>query len=174
MALPFWQYQDPEKVLMQKQAAAQNRVTRRPPAKEDPFGAMWIGRERVMTRDESDGIEELLMVWFEWANAYRVALGVPRIAPYGRNAGTDDTRTEGDEVDARLNAVTAEQVDLCLDGLTWQMRAAVGIHIGNKHAGNAVFRNPRMTVEEQHAAYLQAKIALLPLLRKRNLLREAA
>ena len=174
MALPFWQYQDPEKVLMQKQAAAHNRATRRQPAKEDPFGAMWIGREQVMTREESDGIEDLLLTWYEWARGYQPALGMPRIAPYGRNAGTDDTRTEGDEVDSRLNAYTAEQVDLCLDNLTWQMKSAVGIHVANKSAGNAVFKNPRMTVEEQHAAYLEAKIQLLPLLRKRSLLREAA
>jgi hypothetical protein len=171
---PFWMYANPETVLMNKQAAAANRANRRPPAKEDPFGAMWIGRERVMTRDESERIEELLQMWFEWTQSYKVKLGYPRAAPYFRNAGTDDTRTEGDEVDMRLNAVTAEQVALCLDGLPLMMKSAVGIHMGNWYVGNAVFKNPRMTPEEQHSTYLAAKAALLPLLRKRSLLREAA
>ena len=67
----------------------------------------------------------------------------------------------------RVNAARCQQVDLCIDELPWQQRAAIGVHAGNKAAGAAVFRNPRLSPQAQHAAYLDARAALLPALRRR-------
>ena len=69
----------------------------------------------------------------------------------------DDAYVDSEDVDARLNAARCQQVDLCIDELPWQQRAAIGVHAGNKAAGAAVFRNPRLSPQAQHAAYLDAR-----------------
>lgn len=167
-----WEMGDPAKVYEQKEAAQLKRQIRK--ATVDPFGAVWVNKVKVMTREESEQIEELLMRWYEWARAYRPALGAPRVSPYGRGVESSDVYSDGDDVDARIAAADAEAVDACLNELTWQARAAVGIHIANRAAGAEVYRNPRMTAEESHQHYQQAKMDLLPLLQRRGMLRVAA
>lgn len=169
-----WERDDPAAVLERKQDQ-QVRHRARANWKEiriDPFGVMWFGKEQVMTREESEQIEALVMVWFRWTRAYRPNLGAGRVSIYARGM-RESVETDADEIDQRLAAAQAEQVDVCIDSLRWQLRAAIGIHAGNKAAGACVFSNPRLTAEQQHAAYQEAKAELMPLLRKRGLIRIA-
>lgn len=121
-----------------------------------------------MTREESDQVEALIMEWYHWSRGYRPQLGVGRVSAFARGMTSDDTYDDED-VDARLAATRGEQTELCIDELPWQQRSAIGVHAGNKAAGARVFSNPRLTPAQQHAAYQEAKAALLPLLRRRAL-----
>jgi hypothetical protein len=173
-ALMRWQMGDPAKVY-ERMEEGRLRGDRRG-LMEDPFGALWRKGVIVMTRDESEQIEELLLTWYRWAKPYTPVRGAPRVSPYGRNTSPDagNVHDDQDEVDARIAAAEAETVDACLNDLTWESRAAVGIHVANKAAGAQVYRNARMTVEESHQAYQQAKVDLLPLLHRRGMMRMAA
>ncbi|WP_238876170.1 hypothetical protein [Achromobacter xylosoxidans] len=121
-----------------------------------------------MTREESDQVEALIMEWYHWSRGYRPHLGVGRVAAFARGM-TSDEAYDDEDVDARLAATRGEQTELCIDELPWQQRSAIGVHAGNKAAGARVFSNPRLTPEQQHAAYQEAKAALLPALRRRAL-----
>lgn len=170
--LRCWERDDPAKVLERKQ----DQQTRRrvwvnwKEIRIDPFGAVWFGKEQVMTREESEQIEALLLEWFRWTRAYRPNLGAGRVSIYARGV-SEAVDSDADEIDQKLTAARAEQVDVCIDSLRWQLRAAIGIHAGNKEAGARVFSNPRLTPEQQHAAYQEAKAELMPALRKRGLIR---
>ena len=122
-----------------------------------------------MTRDESDQIEELLMVWYHWSKSHREQLGYPRVSPGFVHAQTHEVYDDNDDRDAKLARYTAEQVEACLNTLDVLLRAAVGIHAANKAAGASVFRSPRLTREEQHGMYQAAKESLLPMFVRRNL-----
>ncbi|MFY3456952.1 hypothetical protein ACOTJD_09845 [Achromobacter xylosoxidans] len=167
-----WERDDPAKVLERKQ---DEQIRRRAwvnwkEIRIDPFGAVWFGKEQVMTREESEQIEALVMVWYRWTSAYRPNLGAGRVSIYARGV-SEAVDGDADEIDQRLAAAQAEQVDVCIDSLRWQLRAAIGIHAGNKAAGARVFSNPRLTPEQQHAAYQEAKAELMPALRRRGLIR---
>lgn len=164
-----WEMGDPAKVFERIEAGRRNRERRE--LKSDPFGAIWKKGAIVMDREDSERIEELLMTWYEHAKAWRPALGAPRVSPYGRGADSGDVYADGDEIDARLRASDAEAVEACLNELTWQARAAIGLHLAEKASDARVLRNPRMTAEEAHQAYQQAKLDLLPLMRHRGLIR---
>ncbi|AMG38448.2 hypothetical protein AL504_21910 [Achromobacter xylosoxidans] len=121
-----------------------------------------------MTREESDQVEALIMEWYHWSRGYRPALGVGRVSAFARGM-TANEAYDDEDVDARLAAARGEQTELCIDELPWQQRSAIGVHAGNRAAGARVFSNPRLTPEQQHAAYQEAKVALLPALRRRGL-----
>ncbi|OZI26703.1 hypothetical protein CAL26_05110 [Bordetella genomosp. 9] len=167
-----WELGDPAKVYERIEAGKRNKERRE--LKADPFGAIWRKGVMVMDRDDSERIEELLMTWYEWARAYRPALGAPKVSPYGRGADSSDVYADGDEIDSRLRAADAEAVDACLNELTWQARAAVGLSMAEKASDARVLRNPSMTLEEAHQHYQQAKLDLVPLLRRRGMLQMAA
>ncbi|MFY1914825.1 hypothetical protein ACOTB6_24940 [Achromobacter xylosoxidans] len=144
-----WERDDPAAVLERKQDQ-QVRHRARVNWKEiriDPFGVMWFGKEQVMTREESEQIEALVMVWFRWTRAYRPNLGAGRVSIYARGM-RESVETDADEIDQRLAAAQAEQVDVCIDSLRWQLRAAIGIHAGNKAAGACVFSNLRRVFDD--------------------------
>ncbi len=172
--LQRWERDDPAKVLERRQ---DQQIRRRvwvnwKDIRIDPFGAVWFGKEQVMTREESEQVEALLVEWFGWTRAYRPNLGAGRVSIYARGV-SEVADSDADEIDQRLAAARAEQVDVCIDSLRWQLRAAIGIHAGNKAAGAVVFSNPRLTPEQQHAAYQEAKAVLIPALRRRGLIRNA-
>jgi len=122
-----------------------------------------------MTQDESEQIEELVMVWFHWSKSHREQLGYSRVSPGFVHAQTHEVYDDNDDRDAKLARYTAEQVEACLNTLDVLLRAAVGLHAANRSVGNKVFRSGRMTSEEQHAMYKAAKDALLPMFIRRNL-----
>jgi len=124
-----------------------------------------------MTQDESEQLEDLIMVWYRWTIRYRPALGVPRVSVYGKGSGSPDHYADADEIDQRIDDGKAEQVDVCLDCLPWQQRSAIDIHACRKVSGISVMRNPRLPPEKAHAEYQLAKESLLPLLKKRGMVR---
>lgn len=170
-----WERQDPARVLEQKQAGQARRQAwvNWKEIRIDPFGAVWFGKEQVMTREESDEVESLVMGWYRWTAGYRPNLGAGRVSIYARGVSEGGAYISADEVDEKLEASRGEQVEVCIDALRWQLRAAIGVHAANKTAGAQVFNNPRLTAEQQHAAYQEAKALLLPALRKRGLIRSA-
>ncbi len=110
-----------------------------------------------MTDDESAQVEDLLQVWYAWTSRYRPALGAPRASIYARGSESSDVYADADDVDARIEAEQARQVDACIDTLSTLHKSAVGIHAANRYVGRAVFRNPRLTAAATHAHYHEAK-----------------
>lgn len=151
-------------------AAIARSLTTRPaaPAARQPGARIQDQTGQGMTREESDQVEALIMEWYHWSRGYRPPLGVGRVSAFARGMSADEAYDDED-VDARLAASRGEQTELCIDELPWQQRAALGVHAGNKAAGARVFSNPRLTPAQQHAAYQEAKAALLPALRRRAL-----
>lgn len=125
-----------------------------------------------MTNDQSQAIEELLKSWFAWANSYRPHLGAPRVSVYSRGFESNDVYIDAEDADARIDKDRAEQVDACIDSLTGEQRIAIGIHAGNLHVGNSVFRSLRYTTEQLHANYQAAKALLLPKFLERGLVQK--
>ncbi|WP_438391096.1 hypothetical protein [Caballeronia sp. DA-9] len=128
-----------------------------------------------MTRDESEQIEILLTDWYQWQAGYFPALGGGRVDPSCRNFAESDRHSDiedrTDAAERRLKKKQAEQVDLCVDALIWQQRASIQTHMKNKLAGVEVWSNPRITFEEMHELYQDAKQALLPALRRRGMIK---
>ncbi|WP_185715908.1 hypothetical protein [Burkholderia sp. Bp9004] len=91
---------------------------------------------------------------------------------------TADERSE--EADRKAAKKRAEQVDVCVDALTWQERAAIQRHMKAKRIGAmneacraTVWGNPRgLELSDAHATYQAAKGALYPRVRARGLLKE--
>ena len=127
----------------------------------------------AMTQGESNQVEELIEIWYRWSMRYKPRLGAPRISAYGRGAGSSDTYVDSEEIDNRIESDKAEQIDACLDSLPWEKRSAVDVHACNLAAGNKVIRNKRMSTEQHHIEYQAAKGMLLPMLRKRGMIRDS-
>lgn len=150
-------------------AAIARSFAARPVANADRPARASIQKGQGMTREESDQVEALIMEWYHWSRGYRPKLGVGRVSAFARGMMPDDAYVDDEDIDARLTAARGEQTELCIDELPWQQRSAIGVHAGNKAAGARVFSNPRLTPEQQHTAYQEAKAALLPALRRRSL-----
>lgn len=125
-----------------------------------------------LTIDESTQIDELLDIWWSWSRAYMEKTGAPRIAVFCKEMKMDDTYTDSDVIDDRINAAIAAQVEAVMESLTWQQKSAIGIITGNRVIGNKVFRNPRMTREELHMHYKSAKVVMWPHLLRRDLVKK--
>ena len=98
----------------------------------------------------------------------------PRLSPQAgrgphrrlaRGMVPDDAYVDSEDVDARLNAARCQQVDLCIDELPWQQRAAIGVHAGNSRRGacSAI----RACRRKRSMPPTDARAALLPALRRR-------
>ncbi|MDP9652001.1 hypothetical protein [Paraburkholderia caledonica] len=132
-----------------------------------------------MTQDQSEQVEELLLAWHRWQSAYSEKLGVPRCSPTCREYEiptkhqTDQERSEA--VDAKLFKRNGETVDACVDALPrWEHRAAIQTSMTNKRAGYSVFSNPRLSPEQSHEFYQEAKSLLLPKFEARGLIKAMA
>ncbi|RQZ50913.1 hypothetical protein [Burkholderia sp. Bp9099] len=138
-----------------------------------------------MTIDESNQIEELLDEWYDWQAGYVPSLGYGRVDPSCRGFSEDERMLTADErseeADRKAAKKRAEQVDACVDALTWQERAAIQRHmkakqIGamNEAFGAKVWSNPRaLDMSERHATYQAAKHALYPRVKARGLLKNS-
>lgn len=130
-----------------------------------------------MDLDQSEQIEELLSVWYRWQCRQSVAM---HAAHYYRPSDhtcreyeAPQTEVDADEA-AELWAdnQTGEQVQLCIDELSFDQRAAISNSLRNKELGYAVWRNRRAeTTAEWHYVYQSAKNDLLPLLVGRDLIK---
>lgn len=173
--LPKWAMGDPA-IVCERLEEYRRRPQKPPLSRQEQArqGLEQLFSEDHMTKDESEQLEELLMTWYHWAKAHREHLGHSRVAPGFQGVSDLDAYGDDDDTDAKLNRYVAEQVDVCLSTLPVDLRAAVGINLRNKDVPNQVFRNPRCTLEEQHQRYQQAKDALLPMLRKRDMIKVIA
>jgi len=129
-----------------------------------------------MTQDQSDEVEHLLATWFDWQCRQSIAMHAKMYyRPTDmtcRQYQTPSSVSEDDE-DAYQWADDrqSEQVQLCVDELTIEQRAAVSTSQRNKASGAAVWKSAR--VGDQHAVYQSAKAALYPRLLTRGLIRVA-
>lgn len=169
MEMTRWMMQDPSKIIDYK------RHLERQEAK---FESGLSPRERLeqlfngdpMTLDESEQVEELLVIWYDYEASYRPALGAPRISPSCRGyIGGEEGYSDSDELDETLNKSTAEAVAVCVDGLELMQRAAIQVHMRNKYVKASVHKHPR--IEDQHIAYKEAKEALLDKLKIKGLIK---
>ncbi|KWZ47952.1 hypothetical protein WS73_05295 [Burkholderia savannae] len=142
-----------------------------------------MNEQRELTIDESNQIEELLDEWYDWQSGYTLNLGHGRVAASCRGFAEDD-RTEAAEereeaADRKAAKRRAELVDVCVDALAWQERAAIQRHMKakrvsemNRACGARVWSNPRgFALPDAHAMYQQAKRSILAPLKRRGLLK---
>lgn len=167
MAYERWMYGDPELILERKQERRARLKKGRQQEARAALEALFSGGG--MTQDESEQIEDLLQVWYDYEASYMPALGAPRISPSCRGYNPGGVHETADDRDSKLNRITAEAVSSCIDELHYLQRAAIGVHFRNKYAGVSVHKNPR--IEEQHQAYQDAKISLLPKLNRKGLIK---
>ncbi|AOJ67112.1 hypothetical protein WJ32_23215 [Burkholderia ubonensis] len=137
-----------------------------------------------MTVDESNQVEELLGEWYDWQAGYVPGLGYGRVDPTCRGFSESDRAVTADEraeeADRKAAKRRAEQVDLCVDALAWQERAAIQRHMKAKAIGTMngtcgaqVWSNPRAFLgQDAHMLYQQAKRALCALLRRRGVFKD--
>ena len=121
-----------------------------------------------MTEKQSAQVEDLLQVWYAWTMRYRPALGAPRASIYARGSESSDVYADADEIDARIDAEQARQVDACIDTLDTLHKSVIGIHAANRYVGSAVFSNPRLTPETSRMLYLEARQTIFALLVNRG------
>ncbi len=135
-----------------------------------------------MTIDESNQIEELLCEWYDWQAGYVPSLGYGRVDQSCRGFSesertlTADERAE--EADRKAAKRRAEQVDLCIDALSWQERAAIQRHMKaktvaamNRACAASVWHDARAYGKpDMHALYQQAKRSICMTLRRRGML----
>ncbi|AXK61524.1 hypothetical protein [Burkholderia sp. IDO3] len=127
-----------------------------------------------MTPDQSQQIEELLLTWYRWQIRQSHA---EQLAHYYRPEdrtcrGYESPMTDeelGEQADQWVEDQQAEQVQLCVDTLPSDQRAAISVSMRNKECGRDVWSSRR--VGQQHATYQAAKEALLPMLTARHLVR---
>ena len=124
-----------------------------------------------MTQEDSEQVEELILIWYRWTIRYRPQLGAPRVSVYGKGSHSADHYVEPEELDDRIDSEKAEQIDACLDNLSWQQRSAVDIHACRKASGISVMRNPRLQAAQVHVEYQAAKESLLPMIRRRGMIK---
>jgi len=166
-----WCYGDPARVYERIEEAEQRRraKSRQVKAQTARIGIEQLFAGEPMTQDESEQIERLLAVWYDYENAYRPALGAPRVSVSCRDHEAGEVHDTGADRDDKLDRLTAEAVGSAIDELPYMQRAVIGVHCRNIRAPVAVHRNPR--IEDQHAAYQGAKEALLPKLRRKGLVK---
>ncbi|MDR6498618.1 hypothetical protein J2785_001763 [Burkholderia ambifaria] len=135
-----------------------------------------------MTVDESNQIEELLSEWYAWQAGYTPRLGFGRVDPTCRGFAESDRAISADErseeADRRAAKRRAEQVDLCVDALPWQERAAIQRHMKAKTIGAmnracaaSVWHDARIYGQlDAHELYQRAKRSICMTLRRRGML----
>lgn len=121
----------------------------------------------------------------DWQAGYVPSLGYGRVDPSCRGFSEDERTMTADErseeADWKAATKRAEQVDVCVDALTWQECAAIQRHRKakrtgalNEACGAKVWSNPRgFDLSDGHANYQGAKEALYPRPKQRGLLAQA-
>lgn len=130
-----------------------------------------------MTPDQSQQIEELLLTWYRWQIRQSHAETLSHFyRPEDRTCRSYVTPTtdEEDDEDAYQWADDrqSEQVQLCIDQLTVEQRAAISVSMRNKECGRDVWSSVR--ARDQHGTYQGAKAVLLRLLASKHLIRAEA
>ncbi len=128
-----------------------------------------------MTLDESEQVETLLLEWHRWQDVWRPALSGGRCDSTCREFKiSKQLMTPAElaaEADAKIWKANSEIIDMLVDALTWQHRAAIQTSLRNKRSGASVFSNARLSTEESHALYQEAKEILFPKFEFRGLIK---
>lgn len=128
-----------------------------------------------MTREQSEQIEELLLEWYRWQIRQSHAAKLAHFyRPEDRTCRGYETPSNADD-DAEdayqwADDQQSEQVQLCVDALTPEQRAAISTSMRNKECGYQIWSSGR--AGDQHATYQAAKERLVPMLISRHLIRE--
>lgn len=128
-----------------------------------------------MTLDESQQIEDLLQTWYGWQESQSVADVLThwfrREDHTCRGYVTPQSTEDQEEAnEAWIDAARSEQVQLCVDELPIELRAAIQITMMIKASGGvAVWRSNR--VDDRHRSYQAAKHALWPMMLARDLVK---
>ncbi len=138
-----------------------------------------------MTPDQSQQIEELLLTWYRWQIRQSHAETLSHFyRPEDRTCRgyVTPTSDEEDDEDAYQWADDrqSEQVQLCIDQLTVQQRAAISVsmqykecgadgRVLNRECGADVWSNGR--IGHRHVIYQAAKDTLLPMFTARHLIK---
>ncbi|MFM0210752.1 hypothetical protein PQQ96_25465 [Paraburkholderia sediminicola] len=121
----------------------------------------------------ADEIDAVLTEWYEWSQAYELALGHGRVLASCRDFKISNQWMDYDDlsevVDRQLRIATGEAVDPLIQKLSLAHRVAVMTACRNFVAGAVVFRNPRSPAA-QDADYADAKRALRPGLLAKSLI----
>lgn len=120
-----------------------------------------------MTPDQSQQIEELLLTWYRWQIRQSHAEKLAHFyRPEDRTCRGYETPMDAVELDEQAvqwsEDQQSDQVQLCIDLLPLEQRAAISVSMRNKECGANVWSNGRAGA--QHATYQAAKAALLPML----------
>ncbi|AOK33948.1 hypothetical protein [Burkholderia cenocepacia] len=140
-----------------------------------------------MTPDQSQQIEELLLTWYRWQiRQSHAAILSHSYRPEDRTCRGYVTPTTDEEDDEEAyqwaDDRQSEQVQLCIDQLTVQQRAAISKSMQfkefggdcrelNKECGADVWSNGRLG--HRHVIYQAAKEVLLPMFMGRHLIKVA-
>ncbi|HVM91381.1 MAG TPA: hypothetical protein VMT67_01145 [Terriglobales bacterium] len=129
-----------------------------------------------MTQDQSEQVEELLLSWHRWQSAYFPSLGAPRCSPTFRDCESGKSSLnvieQAQVADEKIWKRTSETVEVCVDALPkWEHRASIQTSMQNKRCGVTVFSNPRLTAEQSHTYYQEAKELLYPKFVARGLIK---
>ncbi|KVZ58472.1 hypothetical protein WL21_32515 [Burkholderia ubonensis] len=127
-----------------------------------------------MTTDQSQQIEELLLTWYRWQIRQSHAETLSHFyRPEDRTCRGYEAPMSDEELDEQADRWVedqqAEQVQLCIDMLRAEQRAAISVSMRNKECGRDVWSSGR--AGDQHATYQVSKEALLPMLVSRRLVK---
>lgn len=132
-------------------------------------------RTGIAMNQELDEIDQLLVDYYEWSQAYSEATGYGRVSASCRDFRSNsrqwmDYDEIGEEVDARLKAETGRAVEPMVLALPMRERIAATTAMRNFVAGRDVWRNPRYP-ETQDEDYSRAKDLLRPAMMNRGLIK---
>ncbi|SOE85674.1 hypothetical protein SAMN05446935_6148 [Burkholderia sp. YR290] len=127
-----------------------------------------------MTLDQSVQIEELLLNWYRWQIRQSRAETLSHFyRPEDRTCRGYVTPSSAEEDDEAAyqwaDDRESEQVQLCVDMLPPEQRAAISTSMRNKESGRTVWSSGR--AGDQHATYQAAKESLFLLVSRRRLIR---
>lgn len=127
-----------------------------------------------MTPDQSQQIEELLLTWYRWQIRQSHAEQLAHFyRPEDHTCRGYETPMNEVELDEQAEQWSedqqAEQIQLCIDLLPVEQRAAISVSMRNKECGCSVWSNAR--AGDQHVSYQAGKAALLPMFIQRDLMK---
>lgn len=128
-----------------------------------------------MTFDESEQVETLLLEWHRYQDVWRPALAGGRCDSTCRGFQISKQLMTPAELaaqaDHKIWKTNSEIIECLVDGLSWQHRAAMQTSLRNKRSGASVFSNARLSTEETHVLYQDAKEILFPKFEARGLIK---
>jgi hypothetical protein len=121
-------------------------------------------------RYEMDAVDEILLDWYEWSQAYGPALGYRGAAPESRGFRISRQWMTASERDDEVDAELLDEVGKAVEPFVFQLsvahRIAVQAEMMNLQVGAAVWRSARAGTYEEAKAILKPILAAHGILRK--------